>query len=96
MSNRKERRQILRSMGLLNVSKKDPFNNKLKLEEGKNKHRLHLQRIKNEQMQKENVKDSDDDFFIYRQQESEYSSFRSMLIGKDWNNLESNDDNAGN
>jgi hypothetical protein len=96
MSNRKERRHILRSMGLLNVSKKDPFDNKLKLEEGKNKHRLHLQRIKNEQIKKENSGDSSDDFFIYRQQESEYSSFRSMLIERDWNNLESNDDNAGN
>lgn len=96
MSNRKERRQILRSMGLLNASKKDPFNNKVKLEEGKNKHRLHLQRIKNEQIQKENKKDSSDDFFIYRQQDSEYSSFQSMLMKKDWDSLESNDNNAGN
>jgi hypothetical protein len=96
MSNRKERRQILRSMGLLNVSKKDPFDNKVKLEEGKNKHRLHLQRVKNEQIQKENKKDTDNDFFIYRQQESEYSSFQSMLMKRDWDSLESNDDNARN
>lgn len=96
MSNRKERRRILRSMGLLNVSKNDPFNNKAKLDEGKNKHRLYLQRVKNEQIQKENKKDPENDFFIYRQQDSEYSLFQSMLMKKDWDSLESNDNNAGN
>lgn len=94
MSNRRQRRQILRSMGLLNVTKKDPFDNKEKLEDGKNKHRLHLQMVKNDQIQKENKEKSENDFFIYRQQESEYSSFQSMLMNKDWDSLESNDNNA--
>jgi hypothetical protein len=94
MSNRRQRRQILRSMGLLNVEKKDIFNNKEKLENGKNKHRLHLQMVKNDQIQKENKTESENDFFMYRQQESEYSSFQSMLMKKDWNSFESNDDNA--
>ncbi len=83
-------------MGLLNVEKKDPFDNKSKIEEGKNKHRLHLQNVKNSQIQKENIKESGDDFFMYRQQDSEYSSFQSMLMRKDWDSLESNDHNAGN
>lgn len=96
MSNRRERRQILRSMGLLNVVKKNPLDNKAKIEEGKNKHRLHLQKVKNDQIQKENKNDSADDFFMYRQHDSEYSSFQSMLMRKDWDTLESNDNNAGN
>lgn len=96
MSNRRQRRQILKSMGLLNINKKDPFNNKAKLEEGKNKHRIHLQKVKNDQLQKENIENTGEDFFMYRQQDSEYSSFQSMLINKDWSSLESNDNNAGN
>ena len=96
MSNRRQRRQILKSMGLLNVTKKDPFDNKAKIEEGKNKHRLHLQKVKNDQIQKENKEFSDDDFFMYRQQDSEYSSFQSMLMNRDWNALESNNNDAGN
>ena len=96
MSNRRQRRQILRSMGLLNISKKDPFDNKAKIEEGKNKHRLHLQNVKNNQIQKENKNDSENDFFMYRQQDSEYSSFQSMLMKRDWDSMESNDANAGN
>ena len=96
MSNRKERRQILRSMGLLNIEKKNPFDNKAKLEDGKNKHRLHLQMVKNNQINKESKKDANEDFFRYKQQDSEYSSFQSMLMKKDWESLESNDDNAGN
>jgi hypothetical protein len=96
MSNRRQRRQILKSMGLLNISKKDPFDNKAKIEEGKNKHRIHLQKVKNDQLKKENVEDSGDNFFMYRQQDSEYFSFQSMLINKDWDTIESKDNNAGN
>jgi hypothetical protein len=96
MSNRRQRRQILKSMGLLNISKKDPFDNKAKIEEGKNKHRIHLQKVKNDQLKKENVEDSGDNFFMYRQQDSEYFSFQSMLINKDRDTIESKDNNAGN
>jgi hypothetical protein len=55
-----------------------------------------LQKVKNDQLKKENVEDSGDNFFMYRQQDSEYFSFQSMLINKDWDTIESKDNNAGN
>lgn len=92
MSNRRERRQILRKMGLLKETKIVDS-----IERGNNKHRQHLQRVKNDMLQRErektgNVEDSD--FFFYRNQETEYSSLKSLLLNRDWKNLESDNEDA--
>jgi len=98
MSNRRERRQILRRMGLLSEvkSKKNTLENSI--EDGKNKHRQHLQRVKNDLIKKEKEKstksENSDDFFFYRNQNNEYSSLKSILLNRDWSNFESEDSDA--
>jgi hypothetical protein len=98
MSNRRERRRILRRMGLLSEVK--PKKNTLEnsIEDGKNKHRQHLQRVKNDLIKKEKEKsiksENSDDFFFYRNQNNEYSSLKSILLNRDWSNFESEDSDA--
>lgn len=96
MSNRRERRHILKKMGLLEESKNKPENYISNIEEGKNKHRKHLQNVKNE-LNKNEKEDSmpnegASDFFRNINQNNEYASFKSMLINRDWNMLESGND----
>lgn len=98
MSNRKERRKILRKMGLLG----DIKSKNLKLEEtveyGKNRHRKHLQAVKNDLIKQEKEKfgkepDSNEVFF-YRNESPEYSSLKSFLLNKNWDSFESNESDA--
>jgi hypothetical protein len=98
MSNRRERRQILKKMGLLSEVKSNKNTLESSIENGKNKHRQHLQRVKNDLIKQEKEKfgktDDVNDFFFYRNQNDEYSSLKSLLLNRDWKNLESDDRNA--
>ena len=73
-------------MGLLGLTKKDPFKGESNIEEGKNKRRLHLQNVKNKQIMEEN-NGSENDLFIYRGDPNEYISFKHMLLSRDWNSI---------
>jgi len=96
MSNRRERRHILRKMGLLEESKNKPGNFGSNIEEGKNKHRKHLQNVKNELNKSEKTdsmpNEGASDFFKSINQNNEYSSFKSMLINRNWDMFESDND----
>ena len=90
MQNRRERRRLLKQFGLLKsqTGKNAVFTNSL--EEGKEIHRKHIQESVNQQMKKEikSGKEPETDFFFYRNQENEYGNLQSMLLNKDWDQLE--------
>lgn len=88
MANRRERRKILKSMGLLGLAKKNPFKGVSNISDGENRRRIHLQNIKNEQILKgdEHV---ENDVFVYRGDSNEYDSFKNMLLSRDWSSIES-------
>jgi len=94
MSNRRERRAILRQMGLLGEVKK--VSTESRIEEGKNKQRKHLQNVKNELNKRESTisdpNEGSSDFFQHLNQNAEYGSFKTMLMSRDWESLESKED----
>lgn len=97
MSNRRERRQILRKMGLLKETKSNKDLLGDSIERGNNKHRQHLQRVKNDMLMKERERSGlqdENNVFFYRNQESEYSSLKSLLLNRNWDDLESDDSDA--
>lgn len=98
MSNRRERRQILKKMGLLSETKVNGASLGDSIEMGRNKHRQHLQRVKNDLIKQEKERSGHEqdtnEVFYYRNQTNEYSSLQSLLLNRNWKNFESNEDNA--
>ena len=98
MSNRRERRQLMRQLGITKPKGNSITGFDSSREDGQNIHRKHLQRVKNEIIQKDNERGTSpkeaDDFFMYKNQTNEYSSFHTLLNKRDWGNFESNGDNA--
>jgi len=89
MQNRRERRKLLKKFGLLEIDKKRSSIDRL--EEGKERHRLNLQEMKNSEVKK-SVPDGDNakenDFFIYRNLENNYDNLQSFFLNKDWDEHE--------
>jgi 5-bromo-4-chloroindolyl phosphate hydrolysis protein len=92
MQNRRERRKLLKQFGLLKSDlKKGALSN---IEEGKEIHRRYLQEMKNSQMKSQAEKNSDsleipkNEFFMYRETPHEYGSFQSMLLNRNWDEIE--------
>jgi hypothetical protein len=92
MQNRRERRKLLRQFGLLKPKKGYKFNDFSSIEEGKEIHRKNVQEMVNRQIQEERsfdkTKKEDPEFFFYRNQDTDYSGFQSMLLNKNWDDLE--------
>jgi hypothetical protein len=89
MQNRREKRKLLKKFGLLKLEKKRDLSQKIK--EGKEKHRLNLQELKNSEIKKNQEKGlqtEQNDIFLYRNLENNYDNLQSFLIQKDWNQLE--------
>lgn len=88
MQNRRERRKLLKKFGLLELEKKRNLTERIK--DGKEKHRLNLQDMKNSEISKEKEKNSDQEreFFMYRNFENNYDNLQSFLTQKDWNQIE--------
>jgi hypothetical protein len=89
MQNRKERRKLLKNYGLLKLEKKRSVSDKIN--EGKEKHRLNLQEMKNSEIKRKIEKgqeNEESDFFMYRNLESSYDNLQSFFLNKDWNKLE--------
>lgn len=88
----------MRQLGISKTGKNSISGFDSNIEDGKNIHRKHLQRVKNEIIQKENERNIEskpsDDFFIYKNQTNEYSSLHSLLTKRDWDNIESKEENA--
>ena len=89
MQNRRERRKLLKKFGLLNLDKsRDPLK---KLEEGKEKHRVNLQEMKNSEIKKQKAKGietQENEFFMYRNLDNNYNNLQSFLLGKNWDESE--------
>jgi len=97
MSNRRERRQILKKMGLLSETKLNGASLGDSIEMGRNKHRQHLQRVKNDLIRQEKERSGqgdENDVFFYRNQTNEYSSLQSLLLNRNWKTFESNGEDA--
>jgi hypothetical protein len=77
MSNRRERRQILKKLGLLSETNMTGAALGDSIEMGRNKHRQHLQRVKNDLIKKEKERYGQEhdinEVFYYRNQSNEYS-----------------------
>lgn len=89
MQNRREKRKLLKKFGLLKLEKKRDLSQKI--QEGKEKHRLNLQEMKNSEIKKNQEKGSQteqNDIFLYRNLENNYDNLQSFLIQKDWSQLE--------
>jgi hypothetical protein len=91
MSNRRERRKILKNMGLLGLAKKNPFKGESNIEEGENRRRQHLQSIKNREIL-ENQEKEQNDIFVYRGDSNEYGNFKTMLVSRNWDSIGSDND----
>ena len=90
MQNRRERRKLLKQFGLLKSNQnKGSIPN---IEEGKEIHRRNLQEMKNSQIKSQMKQNPDSvespEYFAYRQNLPEYGSFQSMLMNKDWDQIE--------
>lgn len=89
MQNRRERRKLLKKFGLLNLDKsRDPLK---KLEEGKEKHRVNLQEMKNSEIKKQKekgIETQENEFFMYRNLDNDYNNLQSFLLGKNWDESE--------
>jgi hypothetical protein len=89
MQNRREKRKLLKKFGLLNLEKKRNLSDRI--QEGKEKHRLNLQEMKNSEIKKSQEKGSEIDenqIFLYRNLNTNYDNLQSFLINKDWTQLE--------
>ena len=93
MENRRERRKLLKQFGLLKPNK--PFSKDStisNIENGRELHRQNLQDMKNKEIANQKSKKQDsvdkDEVFLYRNQSNEYNSFQSMLMSKDWDQIE--------
>jgi hypothetical protein len=90
MQNRRERRKILKQFGLL--KSKNPNGSLPNIEEGREIHRRNLQEMKNSQMksQMESRPESIEvpETFVYRGDTPEYGNFQSMLLNRDWDEVE--------
>jgi hypothetical protein len=89
MQNRREKRKLLKQFGLLKFEKKRSLSERI--QEGKEKHRLNLQEMKNSEIKKNQEKcteKEENETFIYRGIDSDYSNLHSFLMRKDWNQLE--------
>jgi hypothetical protein len=93
MQNRRERRKLLKQFGLLKpykpFSKDSTMSN---IENGKELHRQNLQDMKNNEIANIKLKNPDsvqnNEIFTYRNESNEYGSFQSMLLSKDWDQIE--------
>ena len=85
-------------MGLLSETKVNGASLGDSIEMGRNKHRQHLQRVKNDLIKQEQERSGQEkdpnEVFFYRNQTNEYSSLQSLLLNRDWKNFESNGDDA--
>lgn len=94
MGSGKISKKLLKKMGLSHLEKDLLKSSSLseRIEDGKNRHRSHLQQVKNDVLRQEIEKGlrpkEEHEFFNFRQNPPEYSSFRSLLSSKDWDNLE--------
>jgi hypothetical protein len=87
---RKEQKRILKQLGLKFPDRKKTSEElSQRIEEGKNKHRMFVQEVKNKEIMDSLSKNSGsierNDIFIYRGQESpDYSNFNSLLLKANW------------
>lgn len=86
-------KKMLKKMGLSHLEKQllnTPIEDRIA--EGKNKHRLHLQAVKNDLLRQDRERGIEpketNTFFNFRQDPHEYSSFRSLLSQKKWDDLD--------
>lgn len=93
MENRRERRKLLKQFGLLKPNK--PFSKDSSIsniENGKELHRQNLQDMKNNEIANKKSKKPDNvldnEIFTYRNESNEYSTFQSMLLSKNWDQIE--------
>lgn len=95
---RKEQKRILKQLGLkLPDRKKTSEELSQRIEEGKNKHRMFVQEVKNKEIMDSLSKNSGsverNDIFIYRGQESpDYSNFNSLLLKANWDETSENEE----
>ena len=93
MQNRRERRKLLRQFGLLKPNKSNKALSGLSnIESGKELHRQNLQDMKNQEILRNKIQNPESvenhEIFFYRNESTDYGNFQSMLINKDWKNLE--------
>jgi|OM-RGC.v1.031446023 hypothetical protein len=93
MQNRRERRKLLRQFGLLKPNKSNKALSGLNnIESGKELHRQNLQDMKNQEILRNKKQNPESveapEAFIYRGESVDYGNFQSMLINRDWENLE--------
>lgn len=89
MQNRREKRNLLKKFGLLNLEKKRNLSDRI--QDGKEKHRLNLQEMKNAELKNKKEKTGENeqnDPFLYRNFETSYDNLQSFLLKKDWDQLE--------
>jgi hypothetical protein len=86
-------KKMLKKMGLSHLEKQlvnTPIEDRIT--EGRNKHRLHLQTVKNDLLRQDRERgiqtNEINTFFNFRQDHQEYSSFRSLLSQKKWDELD--------
>lgn len=92
MGSDKISKKLLKKMGLSHLEKDLVVDSAQRLEDGKEKHRQYLQNLKNDLIRKEKDKGLrpkvENDFFNFRTPSPDYSSLKSLLKEKDWENLE--------
>ena len=93
MQNRRERRKLLKQFGLLKPNKPFSENSTMSnIENGRELHRQNLQDMKNNEIANKKLEKPDsvknNEIFTYRNESNEYGSFRSMLLRKDWEQIE--------
>lgn len=92
MAKNKISKKLLKKLGLSHMEKELIVPTTQRLEDGKEKHRQHLQTVKNDIIKQEKEKGirkkSENDFFNFRGESPEYSSLKSLLANKDWESLE--------
>ena len=93
MSKTKISKKMLKKMGLSHLEKQllnIPVEDRIA--EGREKHRQHLQNVKNDLLKQDREKglkfQESAPFFNFRQDPPEYSSFRGLLSQKNWENLD--------
>jgi len=88
---KKEQRRILKQLGINIPQKKTIDDISNNIEEGKNKHRMFVQEMKNREIMKnvnrDGVKLELDSFKNWNQESPEYTSFKSFMIKSNWDEL---------
>jgi hypothetical protein len=92
MGSNKITKKLLKKVGLSHMEKELIVPIDQRIEDGKEKNRQHLQQVKNsiisQEIQKGIRSKENIEYFNFRGESQEYSSLKSLLSERDWNNLE--------